>query len=64
MRWTISPRSDRSHKSSEHDARQLDMLCIIALLIVIVGAWRYLADSTALPPPTTSYVVPSQSVHW
>jgi len=64
MRWTISPRSDRSHESSGHDSRQLDMLCIIALLIVIVGAWRYLADSTTLPPPTTSYVVPSQNVHW
>ncbi|WP_316185352.1 MULTISPECIES: hypothetical protein [unclassified Bradyrhizobium] len=70
MRWTISPRSHRARKSvgpdhaGHHDARQVDLLCIIALLIVIVGAWRYLADSTALPPPTTSYIVPSQSVHW
>lgn len=69
MRWTISPgpgRSDKStgHDGTEHDPRQLDMLCIIALVIVIIGAWRYLADSTTLPPTTTSYIVPSQSVHW
>ncbi|UFZ06549.1 hypothetical protein LQG66_09730 [Bradyrhizobium ontarionense] len=69
MRWTISPRSDRSRKGSghngiDHDARQVDLLCIIALLIVIVAGWRYLADSTALPPTTASYVVPSQSMHW
>jgi hypothetical protein len=69
MRWTISPRPNRSRESAGrnhagHDARQLDLLCILALLIVIVGAWRYLADSTTLPPTTTSYVVPSQSVHW
>jgi hypothetical protein len=70
MRWTIGPRINRSRKSvgpgqaGHHDARQVDLLCIIALLIVIVGAWRYLADSTALPQPTTSYIVPSQSVHW
>jgi len=70
MRWTISPRPDRSGKSAghdpagHHDARQLDLLCILALLIVIIGAWHYLADSTTLPPTTTSYVVPSQSVHW
>jgi hypothetical protein len=69
MRWTISPRSNRSHmRSGEdrtgHDVRQVDLLCVIALLIIIVGAWRYLADSTTLPPTTTSYIVPSQSVHW
>ncbi|MGC2777821.1 MAG: hypothetical protein WA418_19520 [Bradyrhizobium sp.] len=64
MRWTISPGSNRSRKSTGHDARQLDLLCIIALLIVIVAGWRYLADSTALPPTTTSYIVPSQSMHW
>ncbi|MGY3451733.1 hypothetical protein [Bradyrhizobium sp. USDA 4353] len=75
MRWTINPRSRRSRTGVDpnhphgqdhvgHDARQVDLLCIIALLIVIVGAWRYLADSTTLPPTTTSYIVPSQSVHW
>jgi len=64
MRWTISPRSIRSDKTAGHDERQIDLLCILALLVVIIGAWRYLADSTTLPPTTTSYVVPSQSVHW
>ena len=69
MRWTISPRSNRSDKRSGddrtgHDVRQVDLLCIIALLIIIVGAWRYLADSTTLPSATTPYIVPSQSVHW
>ncbi|BAM90623.1 conserved hypothetical protein [Bradyrhizobium oligotrophicum S58] len=74
MRWTINPRSRRSrtgvepdlhgHDRMSHDVRQVDLLCIIALLIVIVGAWRYLADSTTLPPTTTTYIDPSQSVHW
>ncbi|GLH77825.1 hypothetical protein SSBR45G_27330 [Bradyrhizobium sp. SSBR45G] len=74
MRWTINPRSRRSrtgvtHDHDDgthvaHDARQVDLLCIIALLIVIVGAWRYLADTTTMPPTTTSYIVPSQTVHW
>ncbi|MGJ5177021.1 hypothetical protein ACQR16_01710 [Bradyrhizobium oligotrophicum] len=73
MRWTIHPRSrrsrtgidhDRERGHDHHDVRQVDLLCIIALLIIIVGAWRYLADSTTLPPTTTSYIVPSQSVHW
>ncbi|CCD98720.1 hypothetical protein [Bradyrhizobium sp. STM 3809] len=74
MRWTIHPRSRRSRTGigsdpthdhhTSHDVRQVDLLCIIALLIAIVGAWRYLDDSTTLPPTTTSYIVPSQSVHW
>jgi hypothetical protein len=63
MRWTISPRSKESDKSTR-DARLIDLLCILALLVVIVGAWRYLTDSTTLPPTTTSYVVPSQNVRW
>jgi hypothetical protein len=75
MRWTINPRSPRSrtgigldrqggdHRIS-HDARQIDLLCILALLIAIIGAWRYLTDSTTLPPTTASYIVPSQTVHW
>lgn len=74
MRWTINPRSRRSRtgigpdqggdRHISHDARQIDLLCILALLIAIIGAWRYLADSITLPPTTTSYIVPSQSVHW
>jgi hypothetical protein len=47
-----------------HDPRQIDLLAVMALLVIIVAAWRYFDDSTALPPSTTSYVVPSQNVHW
>ena len=47
-----------------HDPRHVDLLAVLALLVIIVAAWRYLDDSTALPPSTTAYIVPSQSVHW
>lgn len=47
-----------------HDSRQIDLLAVLALLVIIIAAWRYLDDSTALPPSTTAYIVPSQSVHW
>jgi hypothetical protein len=47
-----------------HDPRQIDLLAVLALLVIIIAAWRYLDDSTALPPSTTAYIVPSQSVHW
>jgi len=54
----------RRISSGEHDPRQIDLLAVLALLVIIVAAWRYLDDSTALPPSTTAYIVPSQSVHW
>jgi len=55
MRWKISRHG--------HDPRQVDLLAVIALLITIVAAWIYFADSS--PPPTSSAViVPSQSVRW
>jgi hypothetical protein len=47
-----------------HDSRQIDLLAALALLVIIIGAWRYFDDSTTLPPSTTAYIVPSQSVHW
>lgn len=59
MRWKISPK-----QRSGRDGRQIDLLAIFALLIVIVAAWRYLDDCTALPPSTTAFIVPSQNVHW
>jgi hypothetical protein len=40
------------------------MLAIIALLMLVVGSGWYLATSTATPPSTTAFIVPSQSVHW
>jgi hypothetical protein len=56
MRWKISHRG--------HDPRQIDLLAVIALAILIVSAWSYLADHTATPPNTTAFVEPSQSVRW
>jgi hypothetical protein len=55
MRWKISHHG--------HDPRQIDLLAIIALLVVIVAAWSYLAYSRA-PAPSTAFVEPSQSVRW
>ncbi len=60
MRWKISPKFSPGHR----DGRQLDLIAIVALLIMIVAAWRYFDDSTALPPNTSGFIVPSQSVHW
>ena len=56
MRWKIS----------HHDPRQIDLLALAALavlIVAIVAAWGYFADSS--PKPTTaSFIVPSQSVRW
>jgi hypothetical protein len=51
-------------RATGHDSRQIDLLAVLALLVIAVAAWRYLDDSTALPPSTTAYIVPSQTVHW
>jgi hypothetical protein len=57
MRWKISHRG--------HDPRQIDLLAVIALAILIISAWSYLADHTATPPSSsTAFVEPSQSVRW
>ena len=55
MRWKISHRG--------HDARQIDLLALLALLVLIVIAWRYLS---AIPEPqnTAAFIEPSQSVRW
>lgn len=55
MRWKIS--------RNGHDPRQIDLLVVIALLIVIVGAYRYFTYSPA-KPNTTAFIVPSQHVRW
>jgi len=55
MRWKISHRG--------HDPRQIDLLAILALLVLIVAAWRYL-DGNSQPQSTTAFIVPSQSVRW
>ena len=46
-----------------HDPRQIDLLMLTVLVIAIVGAWGYFADSSQ-KPSTASFVVPSQTVRW
>jgi hypothetical protein len=55
MRWKISRHG--------HDSRQIDLLAVVALVIIIVAAWRYFGESPE-PPSTTAFIVPSQSTHW
>ena len=55
MRWKISPHG--------HDPRQIDLLAVVALLIVIVGAYVYYVHNTE-PASTTALIVPSQSTRW
>jgi len=55
MRWKISPHG--------HDVRQIDLVAILALLIVIIVAWRYFGDVPA-PHVTAGFIEPSQSVRW
>jgi hypothetical protein len=55
MRWKISPHG--------HDSRQVDLLAVIALVIIILAAWRYFGESPE-PPSSTAFIVPSQSTHW
>jgi hypothetical protein len=46
-----------------HDPRQLDLIATFALLILIVAAFE-LFNSHPVPPTTTAFIVPSQSVRW
>jgi hypothetical protein len=66
MRWKISPHfkpgPNLVHRA--HDPRTIDLLAIIALLALVLGSGWYLARSLATQPSTTSFIVPSQSVHW
>jgi hypothetical protein len=55
MRWKISPHG--------HDARQIDLLAVAALLIIIVSALLYF-DRGPQPTDAASFIVPSQSVRW
>lgn len=50
MRWKFNP--------TGHDHRQIDLVVIIALLVVIVGAWRYLEDRASSPPNHAAFIVP------
>ena len=55
MRWKISHHG--------HDPRQIDLLAVLAILIIIVAAYRYLGGSPE-PASTTAFIEPSQSVRW
>ena len=55
MRLKINPHG--------HDARQIDLLAIAALLIIVVSAMLYF-DRGPQPADTASFIVPSQSVRW
>ena len=55
MRWKISRRG--------HDSRQIDLLALAVLIVAIIAAWGYFADSSERPS-TASFVVPSQTVRW
>jgi hypothetical protein len=53
MRWKIS----------RHDSRHIDLIAALALVIVIIAAWRFLG-SDSNTPNTATFIVPSQSVRW
>ncbi|MBV8746484.1 MAG: hypothetical protein JO134_15715 [Xanthobacteraceae bacterium] len=55
MRWKISPHG--------HDARQIDLLAIVAIVIVVAAALFYF-DGSPQPAYTASFIVPSQNVRW
>jgi len=55
MRWKISHR--------DHDPRQIDLIAILALLIVIVAACKFLSGGSGASS-STAFIVPSQSVRW
>jgi hypothetical protein len=52
MRWKISDHG--------HDPRQIDLLAVIVLILISLGAFVYLASSySSAPPNTTAFIVPS-----
>jgi hypothetical protein len=55
MRWKISHRGN--------DPRHVDLLAALALVIVIIAAWRFFESGSDTPKPT-AFIVPSQSVRW
>ena len=56
MRWRISDHG--------HDVRQIDLLAVVALILVSIGAYFYYADYSAPPQNTAAFIVPSQHVRW
>jgi hypothetical protein len=56
MRWKIS--------HGGHDPRQLDLIAALALVIVIIAAFRFVEGSISEKPSPSALIVPSQSVRW
>jgi hypothetical protein len=57
MRWKI--------KGHGHDPRQVDLLAVLALILVSLGAFVYVASSeSSRAPNTAAFIVPSQHVRW
>jgi hypothetical protein len=55
MRWKIGSR--------DRNPRQIDLIVILALLIVILAAFRFY-NGDSRKPSTTAFIVPSQTVRW
>jgi hypothetical protein len=55
MRWKISHRG--------HDPGEIDLLAALALVVVIVAAFRLFGGNPVAPSAAT-FIVPSQSVRW
>jgi hypothetical protein len=53
MRWN----------SHDHDGRINDLVAVLVLLIVIIGAWHYFGTRSE-PASHAAFIVPSQSVRW
>ena len=57
MRWKIGDHG--------HDPRQIDLLAVIMLIVISIGAFVYVASSEFPRPQSTStFIVPSQHVRW
>ena len=48
-----------------HDPRQIDLLAVIMLIVISIGAFVYVASSEfPTPHGTSTFIVPSQHVRW
>lgn len=54
----------RDTKFRPHDPRLLDLIAVLALLFVVVGVLDFLRHPTSDASIKTSFIVPSQTVHW
>ena len=55
MRWKIS--------HHEHDSRLNDLLAVLALLVLIVGAWQYFGTRSE-PPSQAAFIVATWPARW